>query len=138
MRASCGLLNQIPMGSEKKFVGVIDLIYCKAITFEGGKGEKAVLSEVPHDYLNEMEASRAVLFETLSDLDDDFAEAYLEDPESCTPEFIKKTIRKLTLASSFAPVFVGSAKVNKGVQQVLDGVCDYLPHPGQPAYLVKI
>ncbi|KAG2377544.1 hypothetical protein C9374_009060 [Naegleria lovaniensis] len=127
---------QIPMGLEDNLQGVIDIIEMKALYFEGDNGEKIVVKEVPQRYLEEAQAKRNELFERLAEVDDEFAEKYLDDAE-ITVDFIHTVIRRVTIANKFAPVFMGSAKKNTGVQALLNGVVRYLPNPAQvPNYAI--
>jgi len=121
---------QVPMGLEDNLQGVIDIIGMKAIYYEGENGEKIVKKDIPERYLEEVNTKRAELFERLAEVDDEFAELYLEDQEITEP-FIHKVIRRVTIANKFAPVFMGSAKKNTGVQTLLDAVIGYLPNPAQ-------
>ncbi|EFC44939.1 mitochondrial elongation factor EfG [Naegleria gruberi] len=121
---------QIPMGLEDNLQGVVDVIEMKALYFEGDNGEKITKKEIPERYLEEAQTKRAELFERLAEVDDEFAEVYLEDGE-ITESLIHTTIRRVTIANKFAPVFMGSAKKNTGIQALLNGVLRYLPNPAQ-------
>ncbi|MBI2451372.1 MAG: elongation factor G [Parcubacteria group bacterium] len=118
----------IPMGLEEKFMGVIDLIRQKAVSFEGEAGERIVENDIPANYIEEAKKWREKLLENLADEDDLIAEKYLSGQELSIEE-IKKSLRIATLKSRLVPVFCGSALQNKGVQLVIDGVIDYLPSP---------
>ncbi len=121
---------QLPIGSESDFVGVIDLVEMNAKTWRGetGLGEAYETEAIPADLAEQAEEYREKLLETLSDVDDDFAERYLEGEEITTDE-IKAAIRKGTIANQINPVLCGTAFKNKGVQPLLDAVIDYLPSP---------
>ncbi|HEU5128039.1 MAG TPA: elongation factor G [Glycomyces sp.] len=121
---------QLPIGSESDFVGVIDLVEMNAKTWRGetGLGEAYETEAIPADLAEQAEEYREKLLETLSDVDDDFAEKYLEGEEITTDE-IKAAIRKGTIANQINPVLCGTAFKNKGVQPLLDAVIDYLPSP---------
>jgi elongation factor G len=121
---------QVPIGSEDKLEGVVDLIHHRALLNKGSQGETIEVAEVPEHLKELVEEKRAVLIETLADVDDDIANCYLEE-KTPTPEQIKAAIRRSTIARQFTPVLMGSALANRGVQSVLDAVCDYLPHPGE-------
>jgi len=121
---------QIPIGAESTFVGVVDLIYNRALTWRGdtGKGEDYTIEEVPADLVEQVAEYRHQLIETVAETDEVLLEKYLNG-EELTPEEIKGAIRKLTIAGEYYPVLCGSAFKNKGVQPMLDGVLDYLPSP---------
>jgi len=118
---------QLPIGLESQFTGVVDIIERRAIYYEGGGGETVVTGDVPEGMVAEMEEKRETLIETLYEVDDQLTEIGLE--REPTPQEIKEAIRRATIALKFAPVFMGSAYKNKGVQTLLDGVVAYLPNP---------
>lgn len=118
----------MPMGSEDKFAGVIQLLDMKAIYFDGPQGEDLRVEEIPAEYLEEAKRRRNKSVEVLSDFDDTIAEKFLMD-EYLTAEELRPIIRKLTIDLKITPVFTGSAKVNKGIQVLLDGIVDFLPAP---------
>jgi elongation factor G len=121
---------QIPIGSESSFIGVVDLIYRRALTWRGEvqKGEDYTIEEIPADLVEKAEEYRNQLVETVAESDEELLEKYLGG-EELTPEEIKGAIRKLTIAGEVYPVLCGSAFKNKGVQPMLDAVIDYLPSP---------
>ena len=122
---------QIPMGAESDFEGVIDLIEMEAIYFEGPRGTKMRRTkEIPAQFKDIAEEKRQALIEKLADVDDEMAEMFIEET---TPsiEQIKAAIRRATIGLKFTPVMMGTALGNKGIQPVLDAVCDYLPDPAQ-------
>nr|NVI74803.1 iconoclast [Cucujiformia] len=123
-------LIQLPIGLESECKGIIDLIEQKSIYFEGSYGETLKFDQIPKEMLKESEERRHELIEHLSNVDDKLGELYLEEKD-ITNEDIKSAIRRSCLKRMFTPVFVGTALKNKGVQPLLDGVLDYLPHPGQ-------
>jgi elongation factor G len=121
---------QIPIGSEKDFEGVVDLIHMRAIRNDGQRGINVKVSNhVPEDLRELSEQKRQELSEKLADVDDEMAEMFLEE-KTPTPEQIKAAIRRATIALKFTPVLMGSALADKCVQPMLDAVCDYLPNPG--------
>jgi len=124
------IMMQIPIGLEDKHKGVIDLLIKKAFYFEGDHGEKIVIGEIPQEYQKEVEEKRHKLIEKIVESDENLMEKYLEEKELSVEE-LKQALRKATIASQLVPVFCGSALKNKGVQLVLDGVCDYLPNPAE-------
>lgn len=122
---------QIPIGAEDEFDGVVDLIEMKAMYFEGPRGTKVRASDQIPGTLRELAAEkRQVLIEKLADVDDEMAEIFLDEKEPSNVQ-IKAAIRRATIARTFTPVLMGSALADKGVQPMLDAVCDYLPNPSQ-------
>ena len=121
---------QIPIGSESSFVGVVDLIYRRALTWRGDvqKGEDYTIEEIPADLVEKAEEYRNQILETVAEADEELLEKYLGG-EELTEDEIKAGIRKLTIAGEVYPVLCGSAFKNKGVQPMLDAVIDYLPSP---------
>ncbi len=123
------LVMVLPIGTESDFVGVVDLLTMKAhIWDDSGLPENFEITDIPADLQEKAETFRAELIETAIEQDDEIMEAYLEGNEPSI-EQIKKCIRKGTIALDFFPTFCGSAFKNKGVQNVLNGVVDYLPSP---------
>jgi elongation factor G len=126
---------QIPIGTEDKFVGLIDLVTMKAIYYKDETmGADYTVEEIPADMLEEATAYREQLIEKASEVDDTIIEKFLHGQE--IPEAdIKAALRKRTIESvrnektAFVPVICGSAFKNKGVQPLLDAVVDYLPSP---------
>jgi len=121
---------QIPIGLEGDHIGVVDLVGMRALTWRGEtqKGEDYAVEEIPADLLDQANEWREKLLETMSDVDDSIAEAYLEG-EEISVETLKAAIRRATLADKVNPVVCGSAFKNKGVQPMLDAVVDFLPSP---------
>lgn len=122
------IMITMPVGMEEDFQGVIDLTKMKFINYEGENGENIVEKEIPANLLEEAKAKRMEMIETLSDFDDAIAEKFLGE-EEIEFSLLMKAIRRLTIALKIVPVFVGTAKRNKGIQTLLDGVCDFLPSP---------
>nr|WP_304442006.1 elongation factor G [Quadrisphaera sp. DSM 44207] len=124
------LVVQLPIGSESSFVGVVDLVYMRALTWRGdtGKGEAYTIEEIPAELAEQAAEYRQQLVETVAESDEELLEKYLGG-EDLTPEEIKGAIRQLTVSSQLYPVLCGSAFKNKGVQPMLDAVLDYLPSP---------
>ncbi len=122
------VLIQLPIGLEDKFEGVVDLIRQKAYRHEGANGETIVEGPVPADMVEATAAAREEMLDALSMFSDELTEAILE--ERVTEEIIVAALRKSTIALKVAPVMMGSAYKNRGVQLLLDAVNAYLPHPG--------
>lgn len=119
---------QLPIGEEDNFIGVCDLIAKKASYFEGKDGINRRLADIPPELMGKVTEYRTKLLETLADVDDEFAEVFLET-EDVPEDAIHAAIRRTVLSRKFVPMFMGSAYKNKGVQDLLDGVCRYLPSP---------
>lgn len=127
--AATPLVMVLPIGIEEDFNGVVDLLTRKAWTWdESGNPENYEITDPPEDMAAKIEEYREALIETALEQDDDLLEAYLEGNEPSV-EDIKKCVRKGTIALDFFPTFCGSAFKNKGVQNVLNAVVDYLPNP---------
>jgi elongation factor G len=121
---------QIPIGAEEKFQGVIDLIKMKAIIWDTEDlGKTYRVSEIPADLKEQAEEYRNKMIESVVELDDELMEKYFSDPNSITEDEVRSLIRKGTLAFSITPILCGSAFKNKGVQTLLDAVCQFLPSP---------
>ncbi len=120
---------QIPIGAEDKFRGMVDLLKMKGITFDDETmGAKYQEIEIPADLRAQAEEYRAKLEETVAEIDDDLMHKYL-DGKRLTNGEILRGVRKGTLEMKFFPVILGTAFKNKGVQQILDAVVDFLPSP---------
>ena len=124
------LVLQLPIGNEADFIGVVDLVGMRALTWRGetAMGEDYAVEEIPADMQAKADEWREKLLETLSENDDTVMEKYLEGEELSEQE-IKDGIRRATLAASVTPVLTGTAFKNKGVQPMLDAVIDFLPSP---------
>jgi elongation factor G len=122
---------QLPIGSEADFIGVVDLIKMRALTWRGETkiGEDYTVEEIPVELVDQAQAARHALIELVADHDDHMMEAFLTDEESITPELLQDSIRRAVLASKITAVLCGSAFKNKGVQPLLDAVIAYLPSP---------
>jgi elongation factor G len=119
---------QIPIGLESRYQGSIDLLAMEAIYFEGDEGDKVRRAPIPEEFKDEAEAARMEMLEALSLYDDDLMELLLAE-EPVPNETVQKIIREATLSHEIVPVLVGSAFKNKGVQPLMDAICDYLPAP---------
>ena len=120
---------QIPIGSEDKFDGVVDLINGRSVRFEKeSKGLQITYGEVPEDLKDLYEEKRLELLDTVAEEDEELMEKYLEGHE-LTVEEINSCIRKGTIRQSIVPVLCGTAFRNIGVQPLLDAVVNYLPSP---------
>ena len=120
---------QIPIGAEADFKGVVDIVQMKAYIWHGEElGAKFDIVDIPAEYKAKAEEMRAKMIELIADYSDEVMSNYMEGKES-TMEQIKKAIRNATLQIKLIPVFCGTSFKNKGVQPMLDAVCDYLPSP---------
>ncbi|HEY0094222.1 MAG TPA: elongation factor G, partial [Archangium sp.] len=120
---------QLPLGSEDKHRGVIDLVRMKALVFhDSEQGSRFDVVDIPEEFLEEANAARSELVETAAEQDDALTEKFLEGTE-LTEEEIRRAIRKGCVSLTLFPVFCGSAFRHKGVQPLLDAVVDYLPSP---------
>jgi elongation factor G len=121
---------QLPIGAENDFVGVVDLVQMRALTWHGEvqKGEDYTVEEIPADLADRAAEYREKLIEAVAETDDDLMERYLGGEELSVEE-IKRGIRKIVTERLAYPVLCGSAFKNKGVQPMLDAVVDYLPSP---------
>src|SRR5436305_1436231 len=124
------LVLQIPIGAEADFIGVVDLVQMKALTWRGETklGEDYAVEDIPAELAEQAAEYREKLLEGIADFDDSIMESYLGG-EEISVETIKAAIRKATIAGQVNPVVTGSAFKNKGVQPMLDAVIDYLPSP---------
>jgi len=119
---------QIPLGNEAELQGVIDLIGQKAIIYSDETGAKYDVVEIPSEYAEEAQLYRHALLEKLAEADDEIMYKFVHNKD-IDEDFIKKAIRKATIKNVFIPVFCGSSLKNKGIQPLIDGICDYLPSP---------
>ncbi len=119
---------QLPIGSEAFFRGNIDLLTMKANIYYDDMGKDVRVEDIPEDMVDLAEEYHEKLMDAVSSLDDDIAMMYLEG-EEVPVDMIKAVIRKATIANEMVPVVCGTSYKNKGVQQVLDAVVDYMPSP---------
>ena len=119
---------QLPIGSEEKFQGMIDLVQMKVHIYEDDLGLKYNTAEIPDDLIEYAKEWRQNLLESVAEADEELLMKYLEG-EKIDEKEIKKAIRDMTIAGEIHPVLCGSAYKNKGIQLVLDAVVDYLPSP---------
>jgi elongation factor G len=121
---------QLPLGLEDEHHGVIDLITMKAMEFQDDSlGAKFEIIDIPEAFQADAQAARERLLEAAAEVDDALMERYLEGDTDFSPAEIISAIRKGTLGFKLVPVLCGSAFKNKGVQQLLDAVVNYLPSP---------
>ena len=120
---------QLPVGKEDYFKGIVDLVRMKAVIWdEESLGAKFHEEEIPAELAVEAQEWRDKLIEEISSHDDELMEKYLSG-EALSEEQIMEAIRKCTIAIQIIPVVCGSSFKNKGVQNLLDAVVDYMPSP---------
>jgi elongation factor G len=119
---------QIPIGSEDKFEGVVDLINMKAILYRDDLGNQIDIVDVPEALLAEARKHRDAMVEAVAETDDELTHKFLEG-EELTVDELRHGIRLGALQYKFVPVLTGSALKNKGVQPMLDAVVEFLPSP---------
>ena len=123
-----GVVMQLPIGAEDTLTGMIDLMTMKATVYYDDTGKDVRTEEIPADMLALATEYREKLVEKVAETDDILMEKYLEGEEIGIQE-LKLAIRKATCECRLHPIFCGSAYKNKGVQPLLDAVCEYLPSP---------
>jgi elongation factor G len=124
------VLLQLPIGAEGDFLGVVDVVEMRALTWRGETkmGEDYEIEEIPADLKEAAEEAHATLVERVADVDDEIMEMYLEGEEPSVAQ-IKAALRKGIISNTFTAVVCGTSFKNKGVQPLLDAVVDYLPSP---------
>jgi elongation factor G len=119
---------QLPIGQEANFKGIIDLVEMNAVIYKDDLGNERDITEIPAELKAQAEEYRTKLVEAVAETDDALLEKYFAG-EELTKEEIKQGIRKATIEMKFTPVTCGSALRNKGVQNLLDAIIDYMPNP---------
>ncbi len=119
---------QLPIGAEDNFQGIVDLIKMKAFIHKDDLGKEVEECDIPEDMREEAEKFRTQMIESVAEQDEELMMKYLEG-EELTEEEIKKGLRKGTIANTIVPVTCGSSYKNKGVQELLDAIVDYMPSP---------
>ena len=119
---------QIPIGQEDAFLGVIDLIEGKSWTWAEEGVEIPKEGPVPEEFIEEYLTYRGLMIEKIAETDDELLFKYIEE-EEITNQEIKDALRKATIGYSIVPVFCGTALRTKGVQPLIDAICEYLPSP---------
>jgi elongation factor G len=123
------LVMVLPIGIEDDFVGVVDLLTRKAYIWESSDDPEAfVVTDVPEDMQEAVEEWREKLVETALEQDDDLLEKYLDGEEPSIDD-LKKCVRRGTITLDFFPTYCGAAFKNKGIQNILNAVVDFLPNP---------
>ncbi|MDR2437419.1 MAG: elongation factor G [Endomicrobium sp.] len=120
---------QIPIGAESNFQGIVDLVTMKAHVWSGEElGAKFEIVDIPKDLEEKAHLMRSEMIELIADYSNEIMNNFMEGKDSTVVQ-IKQAIRKATLEIKLIPILCGTAFKNKGVQPMLDAVCDYLPSP---------
>ena len=119
---------QLPFGQEDNFNGIIDLIENKLIVYKDDSGKELEIREVSADLKEHCEGYHNILLERLAEADEEIMDKFVHGKQISIKE-IKESIRKATIKNKFVPVLCGAALNNKGIQLLLDAICDYLPSP---------
>lgn len=119
---------QLPIGQERDFTGVIDLLNMQAVYWPDEDGVRPEIRDIPSEHLNAAAEARDRLIEKIAETDDAILDLYLQG-RALPVEQLKAALRSAVIANRLFPVFCGAALRNKGIQPVLDGVIDYLPSP---------
>ena len=119
---------QLPIGAEDNFKGIVDLIKMRAFIHKDDLGKEIEETDIPEDMLEEAKKWRTSMIEAACEQDEELMMKYL-DGEEPSEEEIKKAIRKGTIANQIVPVTCGSSYKNKGVQELLNAIVDYMPSP---------
>ncbi len=122
------VVMQLPIGAEDGFKGMINLLEMTASVYYDDIGNDIREEEIPADMLEKAKQYRELLVEKVAETDDTLSNKFLEGQEISILE-LKQAIRAATIKNNLHPVFCGSALKNKGVQLILDAVCEYLPSP---------
>ena len=122
---------ELPIGKEADFKGCIDLVEMKAIYYsDEDLGVNLDIRDIPANLLDEAKDARNTMLDQISEFSDDIAEKLImEEADSITADEIKAAIRKGTIGMKINPVLCGSSFKNKGIQELLDAIVDYLPSP---------
>ena len=116
---------ELPIGREDSFKGVVDLVNMKAIVYDAdAEGRQFSVTDVPADMKDDAELARAELVEKVADLDEGVMESFLEKGDLAAEELVP-AIRRLVVAGRFVPVLCGTSLRDKGLQPLLDAICDY-------------
>ena len=119
---------QLPIGAEADFCGLVDLIGMKALIFKDDLGKEVSIEPIPEDMADLAQEYREKLLDAVSDQDDEIMELYLMG-EEIPEEKIRAAVRKATIAVEMMPVVCGTSYRNKGVQELLDAIVEFMPSP---------
>ncbi len=118
----------IPMGVDKDFQGVIDVIRMKARYHSAG-GTDEIIEDIPAEYLDAAAAARDKLCDLVAEADDELMMKYLDGEEQLTQEELESLLDKAIAQELIIPVFVGSTIIMQGVAGLIEDICTYFPHP---------
>ncbi|MBM3245826.1 MAG: elongation factor G [Candidatus Omnitrophica bacterium] len=119
---------QLPLGREENLKGAVDLVERKVIRYTDDLGKEFVVEDIPAELKEEAEKYHNILLERLAEVDDVIMDMFVHGKEISAGR-LKEAIRRATIANKFVPVLCGSSLRNKGIQTLVDAVCDYLPSP---------
>jgi elongation factor G len=119
---------QLPYGHEDNFKGLIDLIEKKLVVYKDELGKELDIKDIPGELEAEVKKQRDVLLERLAEADEAIMDKFVHGKDIGITD-LKEAIRKATISNRFVPVLCGSALRNKGIQLLIDAICDYLPSP---------
>jgi len=119
---------QLPFGKEDAFCGTIDLIEKKLLIYKDILGKNFEITDIPEDYIDEAKKYRDILIEHLAEADEEVMDKYVHGKELSASD-LKNAIRRTVLKSKFVPVLCGASFKNRGIQTLIDAICDYLPSP---------
>ena len=119
---------QLPIGAEDNFQGIVDLIKMRAFIHKDDLGREIEETDIPADMMDDAKKHRDIMIEAVADQDEELMMKYLEG-EELTEEEIKRGLRKGTIDNTIVPVCCGSSYKNKGVQELLNNIVDYMPSP---------
>jgi elongation factor G len=119
---------QLPYYKEEEFCGMVDLIANKLLTYKDESGAEVEVNDIPEDLSSQAGSLRDKLIERLAEADDKIMDDFVHGRKTGSAE-IKEAIRRSVIRNRFVPVFCGASLKNKGIQPLLDAVCDYLPSP---------
>jgi len=119
---------QLNIGAGEDFTGVIDLVAMQALSFDGARGADVVCGDIPAEYVEPAHKARAEMLDAISMYNDELMELLLDD-KPIPQEMIRETIALATINRDIVPMMMGAAFKNKGIQPLMDAICDYLPSP---------
>jgi elongation factor G len=139
MLGSNPLVMQIPIGNEEHFKGVVDLVTNQAIIWnDTDMGMTFDEVPIPEDLKEDVAFYREKMFEQVAEFDESLMEKFFDNPETISVDEVRAAIRKAVIAMKVVPMFCGSSFKNKGVQAVLNAVCEFLPSPLDKKEIVGI
>ncbi len=122
------VVAQIPIGAAETFIGVVDLLTEKAYIFKDDMGKEVTETDIPDDLADKVKEYRHTLLEKIVETEEKLLEKFLGD-QALTIDELKQSLRAAVIGNKLIPVFCGTALKNKGIQQLLDAIIDYLPTP---------